>query len=246
MENAHLNIAIIMDGNGRWAQKRGLPRIAGHRKGAEALSRLIKALEDQPIRCLTLFAFSSENWQRPKAEVDGLMQLLVYAFKQHTAMLVKKRIGLRVVGRLQELPRKAQNALDKAMKSTAAFTERIVILALNYGSRTEIVDAVKHYAQAVKEGAQDPQALSWEVLSRYLYTSALPDPDIIIRTSGEKRLSNFLMLQSAYAEIFFTSTLWPDFTPEELAAVIEDYKRRERRFGKTSDQLVSESMIETS
>lgn len=239
MNEAPLHIAIIMDGNGRWAQKRGLPRVEGHRKGLEVLSRILKSLNNQPIRCLTLFAFSSENWQRPRAEVDALMKLLPFGLKQYSATLVKERIGLRVLGRLQELPYAVQKALNKTLESTAAFTERIIAVALNYSSRNEIIDAVKHYTQAVREGMEDPKTLSWDVLSRYLYTASLPDPDVIIRTSGENRLSNFLLLQSAYAEMYFTPTLWPDFTPEELDSVIEDYKKRERRFGKITQQHVA-------
>lgn len=234
---APISVAIIMDGNGRWAQKRGLPRIAGHRRGSKAIQRILQNIRALPIQNLTLFAFSAENWARPREEVNALMRLLTDALRNHHDEFIRQEIGFRVIGCLEELPQSVQSELNKMLKATENFNERLLILALNYGSRTEIVDAVKSYTKAVQEGREDPQTLSWDTLSRYLYTGVMPDPDLIIRTSGEKRLSNFLLLQSAYAEMYFTPTLWPDFTLEELTHAIDLYKKRERRFGRTSEQI---------
>lgn len=234
------NIAIIMDGNGRWAQQRGLPRIEGHRKGIQNVIKIIESIRDKPVSHLTLFAFSVENWLRPEIETKGLMHLLKTFLIRYRRKLVANNICLRVIGRLHELPKTVQKELEKTIQATTTGDRLTVILALNYSAQTEIVDAVKNYTQAVREGNEDPDKLSWDILSSYLYTGPFPDPDLIIRTSGESRLSNFLLLQSAYAEIYFTPTLWPDFNPEDLIEAIEIFKKRERRFGRTGAQIHSE------
>jgi undecaprenyl diphosphate synthase len=231
------HVAIIMDGNGRWAKQRGLPRIEGHRRGVETVRSIINAAKDQGIRYLTLYAFSVENWKRPQDEVGALMSLLEYFLKRELATLVKNQVRLLTIGRTQDLPEMVRRQLDIAIAATAHFTEHTLVLALNYGSRTEIVDAARAYAAAVAAGTVHLNDNSWETFARHLYTGGLPDPDLVIRTSGEYRISNFLLLQAAYAEFVYTPVLWPDFTPADLAAAVDAYSRRERRFGKTSEQL---------
>ncbi len=230
------HIAIIMDGNGRWAKKRGLPRIEGHRRGVEAVRTVLDATRALGIPYLTLYAFSAENWHRPADEVGALMGLLEFFLKRETASLVKNRIRLLTIGRTEELPDAVRGQLEDAKAQTAGFTGHTLILALNYGSRTELVDAARAYAAAVATGKEKLNDSSWETFSRYLYTAGIPDPDLLIRTSGEVRLSNFLMMQCAYAELVFSPVLWPDFNQEHLQAAIDDFSRRERRFGRTSEQ----------
>ncbi|MGB0409165.1 MAG: isoprenyl transferase [Opitutales bacterium] len=232
------HVAIIMDGNGRWAQQRGLPRIEGHRRGAEAVKRTLQAAQDKGVRCLTLYAFSVENWNRPKDEVDALMQLLERFLDAQLPVLIKRKIRLRTIGRFQELPENIQARLRAAEAATAEFTDYTVGLALNYGSRTEIVDAVKSVTQAMQDGVLDMEGFDYDQLRPHLYTADMPDPDLVIRTSGECRLSNFLMLQSAYAEIYISSVLWPDFDKKEFEAALTDFAGRERRYGKTTEQLI--------
>jgi undecaprenyl diphosphate synthase len=231
------HVAIIMDGNGRWAKERGLPRIEGHRRGAEAVKRTIKAAKDNGVEIITLYAFSVENWNRPKAEVDALMKLLDRFVAKQLPELIKRKIRLRIVGRYQELPVNVQSRLTNAEKATAHFTEHTLALAINYGSRTEVMDAVKAVAQAAQAGDIDPSKLDYDDFRQYLNTRDLPDPDLVIRTSGEARLSNFLLLQAAYAEIYFTPVLWPDFDESHFKAALNDYAARERRYGKTAEQL---------
>jgi len=231
------HVAIIMDGNGRWAKKRGLPRIEGHRRGVETVRSIIDAAKELGIRYLTLYAFSVENWKRPQDEVGALMSLLEYFLKRETATLVKNQVRLLTIGRTQDLPEVVRRQLDAAIAATAHFTEHTLVLALNYGSRTEVVDAARAYAAAVAAGKVDANDNSWESFARHLYTADLPDPDLVIRTSGEHRVSNFLLLQAAYAEFVFTPVPWPDFTKADLAAAVETYGQRERRFGLTSEQL---------
>ncbi|MBI5382028.1 MAG: di-trans,poly-cis-decaprenylcistransferase [Opitutae bacterium] len=235
--NVPQHVAIIMDGNGRWAKQRGLPRLEGHRRGVETVREIIDGARELGIRYLTLYAFSVENNRRPQDEVGGLMSLLEYFLDRETATLVKNQVRLLTIGRTQELPDFVRRPLERAIQATAHFTEHTLILALNYGARTELLDAVAAYSRAVAAGAEPAAAPSWETLNRYLYTAAIPDPDLVIRTSGEMRVSNFLLLQSAYAEYVFTPTLWPDFTKEALAVAVADYARRERRFGLTSEQM---------
>lgn len=227
-----------MDGNGRWAEQRGLPRIEGHRRGAEAVKRALKAAHDAKVPFLTLYAFSVENWNRPKDEVDALMRLLEAFLDQQLPELIRRKIRLRVIGRYEELPASIQQRLREAEAATAHFEKYTAGLAINYGSRTEIVDAVKSVAEQALRGELDLNTLDYETLRGHLYTRDMPDPDLIIRTSGESRLSNFLMLQSAYAEIYFSECPWPDFGEKEFREALATFAKRERRYGKTGAQLV--------
>ena len=226
-----------MDGNGRWANERGLPRIEGHRRGADAVKRALKAAQENVVKIITLYAFSVENWNRPKDEVDALMQLLDRFLKDQLTELVKRKIRLRVVGRYQELPEHIRERLSHVEAATAEFTDYTLALALNYGARTEVVDAARAIAQAAQAGKINPDELDYEQFAQHLYTKDLPDPDLVIRTSGEARLSNFLLLQAAYAEIYFTPVLWPDFDEKQFKLALTDYAARERRYGQTAEQL---------
>jgi len=230
-----------MDGNGRWAKQRGLPRVEGHRRGVETVRAITTAARELGVRYLTLYAFSVENWKRPAAEVGALMSLLEFFLKRETAGLVKNRVRLRTIGRTQDMPEVVRKQLDHAIAATAQFTEQTLILALNYGARTEVLDAARAYAADLAAGKTQPAGDDWSAFSRYLYTADIPDPDLVIRTSGETRISNFLLMQAAYAEFVFTPTLWPDFTKADLEAAIADYHRRERRFGLTSEQVSTPS-----
>ncbi len=230
-----------MDGNGRWAKQRGLPRVEGHRRGVETVRAITAAARELGVRYLTLYAFSVENWKRPAAEVGALMSLLEFFLKRETAGLVKNRVRLRTIGRTQDLPEVVRKQLDHAIAATAQFTEQTLVLALNYGARTEVLDAARAYAADLAAGKTQPAGDDWAAFSRYLYTADIPDPDLVIRTSGETRISNFLLMQAAYAEFVFTPTLWPDFTKADLEAAIADYHRRERRFGLTSEQVSTPS-----
>ncbi len=226
-----------MDGNGRWAKKRGLPRIEGHRRGVETVRKIVEASSQCGVRYLTLYAFSAENWKRPAAEVNALMLLLQRFLRSECDELVAKKIRLHTIGRTAELPSAVRKELDRALQATAHFDEWHLVLALNYGSRTEIADAAAAYAREVAAGREDPAACSYEKLARHLYTASIPDPDLVIRTSGETRISNFLMLQAAYAELLFTPTLWPDFSADDFRSALADFANRERRFGATGEQL---------
>jgi undecaprenyl diphosphate synthase len=231
------HVAIIMDGNGRWAKSRGLPRLEGHRRGVETVRTTTFAARDLGVKVLTLYAFSVENWKRPQDEVGGLMSLLEYYLKKELTTFVRDRVRFRTIGRTADLPTNIQKLLHDTIEATKQFTDYTLVLALNYGARTEVVDAAHAYAAAVAAGRENLNDDSWASFNRYLSTADLPDPDLVIRTSGETRISNFLLLQAAYAEFVFTPTLWPDFTKADLAAAIADYNRRERRFGLTSEQL---------
>lgn len=232
------HVAIIMDGNGRWARKRFLPRNEGHRRGVENVRRVVEAAKDYALTHLTLFAFSAENWNRPKGEVDALMDLLLRYLREQREQLDRNRIRLRVIGRKDGLPSRVREALDEIEERTKDYPRYTLGLALNYGSRMEVVDAVNRYLEAVRAGRDVPSSLQkWEDFVPFLYTEGFPDPDLIIRTSGEYRVSNFLLLQGAYAEYHFTPVLWPDFDEECFAEAIETYARRERRFGKISEQI---------
>lgn len=233
------HVAVIMDGNGRWAEQHGLPRIEGHRKGTQAVKRILEAAGDFGVKNITLFAFSVENWSRPKQEVAALMQLLESFLQEQEEQLVKRGMRLNVLGRTSELPLNTQKQLRKIEQATQAFDNLTVGLALNYGSRTEVVDAVKSITRDAQEGRLDLNELDYDVFRQYLYTKEMPDPDLIIRTSGECRLSNFLLLQSAYSEIYLSDVLWPDFDQAEFGAALKAYASRERRFGKTAQQLTS-------
>ena len=231
------HVAIIMDGNGRWAKQRGLPRIEGHRRGVETVRATTFAARDLGVRMLTLYAFSVENRRRPEEEVGALMGLLEFYLKKELETFVRDRVRLRTIGRTGDLPAGVHRLLRATEEATRKFEDYTLVLALNYGSRTEVLDAAGAFAAAVAAGKEPSGTPDWERFSRYLCTSGMPDPDLVIRTSGETRMSNFLLLQAAYAEWYFTPVLWPDFTREHLAAAIADYHRRERRFGQTSDQV---------
>ena len=231
------HVAIIMDGNGRWARQRGLPRIEGHRRGVETVRTITTAARELGVRMLTLYAFSVENWRRPPDEVGALMALLEFYLKKELRTFVRDRVRLRTIGRTEDLPAGVQQQLRRTVADTAGFTDYTLVLALNYGSRTEVVDAARAYAAAVAAGREKLNDGSWATFSRYLYTADLPEPDLVVRTSGETRVSNFLLLQAAYAEFVFSPVLWPDFTAADLAAACAEYARRERRYGRTSDQV---------
>ena len=232
-----VHVAIIMDGNGRWARRRGLPRLEGHRRGVEAVRTITFAARDLGVGMLTLYAFSAENWNRPADEVGGLMGLLEFYLRKELETFVRDRVRFRTIGRIEGMPPGVRRLLAATEEATAGFTGYTLNLALNYGSRTEIADAARDYAAAVAAGREKPGDSSWETFSRYLYTAGMPDPDLVIRTSGETRISNFLLMQAAYAEFVFTPVLWPDFSKEDLAAAIAEYGRRERRYGLTSEQV---------
>lgn len=235
--NVPQHVAIIMDGNGRWAKQRGLPRIEGHRRGVETVRTTTFAARDLGVKMLTLYAFSVENWKRPQDEVGALMGILEYYLKKELETFIRDRVRLRTIGRTDELPPGVQKVLRTTIEETRHFTDYTLVLALNYGSRSEVVDAARAYAAAVAAGKEKLNDGSWSTFSRYLSTADMPDPDLVIRTSGEKRVSNFLLMQAAYAEFVFTPVLWPDFTKADLSAAIDDYNRRERRFGLTSEQV---------
>ncbi|HEY5226954.1 MAG TPA: isoprenyl transferase [Opitutaceae bacterium] len=235
--NIPRHIAIIMDGNGRWAKKRGLPRIEGHRRGVEAVRTATYAARDLGVKILTLYAFSAENWNRPKDEVGALMGLLELYLRKELETFVRDKVRLQTIGRTEGLPPGVQRLLAATIEKTRDFTDYTLVLALNYGSRTEVVDAAHAYAAAVAAGKENLNDTTWGSVAKYLYTSGMPDPDLVIRTSGETRVSNFLLLQAAYAEFVFTPVLWPDFSKADLEAAIGEYSRRERRYGMTSEQL---------
>jgi len=231
------HIAIIMDGNGRWAKEKGQDRLYGHFHGVESVRNIVEGCAELGIGYLTLYAFSTENWDRPKNEVDGLMELLVDTIRKEVGMLNKNNIRLHVIGDMGMLPDYAKNELQEALDMTAANTGLNLIMALSYSSRWELVNAVKNIGLDVKAGKIDPEQIDQSTLQQYLTTSNFPDPELMIRTSGEYRISNFLLFQLAYAELYFTNTRWPDFRKENLYEAIIDFQHRERRFGKTSEQL---------
>ena len=231
------HIAIIMDGNGRWAQEQGQDRLFGHFHGVASVRDIVEGSAELGIKYLTLYAFSTENWDRPQAEVVGLMGLLVETIRKEVPILNKNNIRMHVIGELSMLPDPAHQALQEALDMTAANSGLNLILALSYSSRWELVNAVKKIAADVKAGKLEPEEIEQDTLQQYLATSAFPDPELMIRTSGEYRISNFLLYQLAYAELYFTQTRWPDFRKENLYEAIIDFQKRERRFGKTSSQV---------
>lgn len=228
------HIAIIMDGNGRWAAAKNLPRIAGHRRGAEAVRRTVVACRELGIDYLTLYAFSSENWKRPRTEVEDLMGLLRLYLRREVAELNENNVRLTVIGDRSGLAGDILSLIDEAEEKTGDNTGMVLALALNYGSQAEIIGAVKEIAEAYHAGRIKLDDITEEMFPRYLYTHELPEPDLLIRTSGEQRLSNFLLWQSAYTELMFIDVLWPDFDKETLMAAISDYGARERRYGGAS------------
>jgi len=225
------HVAIIMDGNGRWAKQRGLPRIEGHRQGAESARTIIRTAGELGIKYLTLYAFSLENWNRPKDEVDALMKYLVHYLKTETPELNKNNVKLEVIGHIYRLPEAVQEHLRKSQATLAKNNGLTLIMALSYGGRTEIVDAVRAIAEKVQHGKLDPADINDQVVSQHLYTRNWPDPDLLVRTSGEMRVSNFLLWQISYAELVVTPTLWPDFRKPQFFETLEEYARRHRRFG---------------
>ncbi len=227
------HVAVIMDGNGRWAKKKNLPRIEGHRAGAESVREIVETSARLGIKVLTLYAFSKENWKRPKKEIATLWRLLEEYLKKEDKVLVKNKFRLQVIGERDEIPHSVQRELERVEKLTERNDNLIVVLALNYGGRSEIVEGVK---KLLKEKEVDLDALDEEKFSGYLYTANLPDPDLVIRTSGELRVSNFLLWQIAYSEIWITQELWPDFRRRHMLQAIIDYQRRERRFGDIHSQ----------
>ena len=225
------HVAIIMDGNGRWAKQRGLSRIKGHEKGSESVRAVIRAARDAGVEYLTLYAFSVENWVRPKAEVQALMELLRRFLRDEEHELHEQKVRLRVIGRMSDLSAGVRAELERVMKATEAYTAGNLVLALSYGGRMEIAAAALALAQRVQAGTLDLEAIDEAAVARHLYAPDVPDPDLMIRTSGEMRISNFLLWQLSYAELYFTETLWPDFREADFVKAIEEYGRRHRRFG---------------
>lgn len=237
IEKLPRHIAIIMDGNGRWAKQRGMPRVFGHRSGVKSVREATEAAAEIGIEYLTLYAFSTENWNRPPTEVDALMGLLVDTIKKEVKTLNENSIRLLAIGDLNKLPPKSHKALLKAIDDTAQNTRMTLVLALNYSAKWEILEAARQLASAAKEGTLQPADINDEMFSNALSTKGIPDPELLIRTSGETRISNFLLWQIAYSELYFTPTLWPDFRKKDLYEAIVDFQNRERRFGKISEQL---------
>ncbi len=225
------HIAIIMDGNGRWAQKRGLPRIVGHKAGVESVREVVRTCSDLGVEYLTLYTFSKENWKRPREEVMGLMKLIKKLLRSEVEDLNRNNVRLRAIGRLEDLPVEVREELERSMKLTEKNDGLKLYLAISYGSRAELADALRKAIEKFKNGELDPNSITEETLRQFLYAPELPDPDLLIRTSGEMRISNFMLWQIAYTELYITPTLWPDFRKEELLEAIKDYSRRERRFG---------------
>jgi len=232
IENLPSHVAIIMDGNGRWAKKRFLNRIQGHEKGAQAVRKVVEAAREIGISVLTLYAFSTENWQRPKNEVIALMRLLKKFLASEKQNLFENNIRLNAIGQIERLPGDVRTALQKAMDATRHNSGMLFNLALSYGARSEIALAVRKIAEKTVAGEIDPGGITDKVVAEHLYTARMPDPDLLIRTSGEMRISNFLLWQIAYTEIFITDSLWPDFGRAEFIKIIKEYQSRERRFGK--------------
>ncbi|HCE67681.1 MAG: di-trans,poly-cis-decaprenylcistransferase [Geobacteraceae bacterium GWC2_55_20] len=233
-----VHLAVIMDGNGRWAQQRMLKRIVGHQRGAETVKMVVEQASLMGIKYLTLFAFSSENWSRPALEVRALMTLLKKYIRQETARMMRKNIRYNVIGNRSDLPDDVNETLDSAINQTAGNTGMVLTLALSYGGRQELSAAAARMARDVVAGKVAPEKITTELFGTYLDTGGLPDPDFLIRTSGEMRISNFLLWQLAYTELYFTETNWPDFTINELHKALADFQSRERRFGKTSGQIM--------
>src|SRR5882672_10313737 len=225
------HVAVIMDGNGRWAKQHGLPRVEGHRQGAESARTIIRTAGDLGIKYLTLYAFSAENWNRPKDEVDALMKYLIHYLKSETPDLNKNNVRLDAIGQIYRLPENVQEQLKKSIATLAKNNGLTLVLALSYGGRNEIVEAVRGIAEKVRRGQLEPADITEQTVSQHLWTRHLPDPDLLIRTSGEMRVSNFLLWQISYAELAVTATLWPDFRRQQFFEALEEYTRRHRRFG---------------
>lgn len=235
------HVAVIMDGNGRWAKQRNLDRSMGHVEGVNTVRRITEAASEVGIKYLTLYTFSTENWNRPKEEVDALMNLIVVAIERETPDLIKNNVRLAMVGDIERMPEFASARLRKCMDDTAHCTGLTLVLALSYSSRWEILEAVKKIASKVKDGEIDVEDIDADVFSNNLSTAGMPDPDLMIRTAGDVRISNYLLWQIAYAELNFTPVLWPDYSKEDFYAAIVEFQSKERRFGKTSEQVVNEN-----
>lgn len=231
------HVAIIMDGNGRWAKQKGFLRAIGHENGTKSVRQTVEASAELGIENLTLYAFSTENWNRPKLEVDTLMRLLVSSLKKEIKTLQKNNIKLNAIGNLSNLPKKVFKELNEVIENTKSNTHMTLTLALSYGSRDELLNAIKEISDKVKNNIISSENIDESIINEHLYTQNLPDVDLLIRTSGEQRISNFLLWQIAYAELYFTKVLWPDFTQQHLCDAIIEYQNRERRFGKTSEQI---------
>jgi undecaprenyl diphosphate synthase len=225
------HVAIIMDGNGRWARARGKSRLAGHDQGYRTLKNIVYAADELGVRYLTVYGFSSENWRRPADEVGGLMELMLHAMRAEIEELIENHIRVRVSGRLHELPPDLRAEFERAMERTAGFTRMTFNLAINYGGRAEVVDAVRALAEKARQGHLPPDSIDDAMIAAHLYSPDIPDPDLLIRTAGELRLSNFLLWETAYSEIYVTPTCWPDFDRDHLIAALADYQKRVRRFG---------------
>lgn len=236
-DNMPEHIAIIMDGNGRWAKKRGNIRIFGHTQGADSVNEVVEAAVEAEIKYLTLYAFSTENWSRPEIEIDGLMTLLSSTIDKKLATLMKYNVKLNVIGQRDKLPQKVRQKLEAAIENTKDNKGLTLTLALSYSSRWEITDAIQKISKKVSLGELDIATIDERTVSEHLSTAGIPDPELLIRTSGEYRISNYLLWQIAYSELYFTETLWPDFKKEDFWKAIQDYQKRERRFGKTGDQI---------
>lgn len=232
------HVAIIMDGNGRWAKSKGLDRIFGHREGVDSVDKVMEAASDLGVKYITLYAFSTENWNRPDAEVNALMEILSEALKKYIEKISKNNVRLMVIGDKSRLSKVTLSNLSEAEKMTEMNTGLTMVLAISYSSRWEILEATKRIALEVKEGALDVADIDEQLFSNHLATAGVPDPDLLVRTSGELRISNFLMWQLSYSELYFTPVSWPDFKKEQFFEAIIDYQKRERRFGKTSEQLI--------
>ena len=238
--NTPSHVAIIMDGNGRWAKQHKRHRIFGHKNGVTAVKSVVEGAAEMGIKNLTLYAFSTENWNRPKEEVNALMQLLISSIHNERKTLIDKDIRLLAIGDLSNLPSKCNKELQEAMRRTADNKRMNLVLALSYSARWEITQAIKKLADDIKSGNAKPEDIDEALIHSYMATAGIPDPELLIRTSGEKRISNFLLWQLAYTELYFTEKLWPDFRKEDLKIAVEDYLSRERRFGKISEQLTVE------
>lgn len=238
LNNLPNHVAIIMDGNGRWAQQRGNPRIMGHKVGVESVQEIVRTARELGIKVLTLYAFSTENWKRPALEVQALMGLLKSYLESELATMVQNNVSLRAIGQRERMPKEVAGVLEQVIAKTRDNTGLILNLALSYGSRTEIIQAVQGLAKKCATGAVNAEDIDEQLFSESLYTAGLPDPDLLIRTGGEARLSNFLLWQASYAELYFTETLWPDFRKDDFYAAIADFQRRQRRFGRTGEQVV--------
>jgi len=231
------HLAIIMDGNGRWAKQQGLLRVVGHENGTKSVRDVVEASAEVGLKFLTLYAFSTENWKRPKLEIQTLMKLLVKSLKKEIATLQDNNIRLNAIGNIKDLPNSAYNELLEVIEKTKNNTHMTLTLALSYGSREELVSVIKELSDKVKNNIISKESIDESIINKHLYTQDLPDVDLLIRTSGEHRISNFLLWQIAYAELYFTNILWPDFTKNDLYEALINYQNRERRFGKTSEQI---------